>query len=906
MRISFLFLLVFSAYCSTAQETVSFTDQGSLLGNISGFNYIDCAVDMNGDFLDDIVRVTTSNMHIDYQQPDGTFQQTVFPFNPINSPEWSICAGDLDGNGYNDLLLGAGDAVSFVLANTDGTAYVEKPMAGFIFSQRSTMADIDNDGDLDAFVCHDVDQSHPYRNDGNGNMQLDQTLIETADRPGNYSAIWTDYDNDGDIDLYITKCKGGAIPGDIDRTNLLYRNNGDGTFTEVGEQAGVADNAQSWSTVFEDFDNDGDFDAFVVNHDFKNRLYRNNGDGTFTDVIEQSGIDSNDLGAWENASGDFNNDGYMDIFSELTNNIYLGKGDLTFTGKLVLVNGSFVHPGGIGDFNNDGFLDVIRNSRLYINEGNNNNWLKINTVGRQSNPNGIGARVEIYGPWGRQIREVRSGQSFAPMSSLQVHFGLGQADSIEKVVVKWPSGIVSTIDNPAINTTLTVVEAACILPPVSIVVDGNTSLCPGDSVVLAAPQGFNYQWSNGDSTQAIAVYQPGMFSVEMTDTAGCLAVSNAISVSMIQDVAPTIEVDGFGAFCEGSSITLTASDGANHNWSNGLTGQTITVDESASLTVAVDAWCAQDQIASDTVNVTEVIAIPPVVTGVTITQGQSAELTATGDHLEWYDLPTGGTPLATGNTFTTDPLNQTTTFYVASKTIVSDELKDGGKPDNSGGGGLAQDNLFNYFDAWEPFTIVSVVVYAAAGLQQDTIYMVAGNGEVLQKKVVSLVAGQQTLELDFEVPQGTDFSLRSYEGRFFRNNFNVQFPYPIGDVGEITTTPLGNGFYYYFYQWKVKRPDLVCSSDRIPVTIEVTDAQEIFNEAGFGIFPNPAGETLFVRMQQRAETITVTDLRGKKVMEKITAGEGTEELTINDLAAGLYLLEIAADGKVFHTKFVKQ
>ncbi|MEZ4934143.1 MAG: VCBS repeat-containing protein [Saprospiraceae bacterium] len=165
----------------------------------------------------------------------------------------------------------------------------------------------------------DIGQSHAVPELGNGFIQLDQTLIDTYNRPGNYAAIWTDYDNDGDIDLYITKCKGGALPGDIDRTNLLYQNNGDGTFGEVAEQTGLADNAQSWSTVFEDFDNDGDFDAFIVNHDFKN-LYRNNGDGTFTDVIEQSGIDPDDLGAWENASGDFNNDGFMDIFSELEMN----------------------------------------------------------------------------------------------------------------------------------------------------------------------------------------------------------------------------------------------------------------------------------------------------------------------------------------------------------------------------------------------------------------------------------------------------------------------------------------------------------------------------------------------------------------------------------------------------------
>ena len=263
-----------------AQEPVSMIQNSNVLNPIIGFSWNSCVVDMNNDQLDDVVRATDNGLYIDYQQANGSFQQSFFALNFQNLPGGSICAGDLDNNGFNDLLFGDDSAVSFVMSNANGTAYTEYAKPEYIFSQRSTMADIDNDGDLDAFVCHDVDKSHPYRNDGNGNMTLDQTLIETADLPGNYAAIWTDYDNDGDDDLYITKCRGGALPGDIARTNLLYRNNGDGSFSEVGAAAGVDDNAQSWSTVFEDFDNDGDFDAFIVNHDFQNRYYRNNGDGT--------------------------------------------------------------------------------------------------------------------------------------------------------------------------------------------------------------------------------------------------------------------------------------------------------------------------------------------------------------------------------------------------------------------------------------------------------------------------------------------------------------------------------------------------------------------------------------------------------------------------------------------------
>ena len=448
-----LLVAVSSCFWLNAFSQVSFTNQGNLLGTVFGTSFANCAVDMNGDYLDDVVRVIQGTIYIDYQQPNGTFNMSTFSANLLTNPDWSICAGDLDGNGYNDLLIGGGSRVAFVMADATGSNYTETQHPEFIFSQRSTMQDIDNDGDLDAFVCHDIDQSHPYRNDGTGNMTLDSTLIRTADLPGNYAAIWTDYNNDGHTDLYITKCRAGASPGDPTRTNLLYHNNGDGTYTEMGAAANMDDNSQSWATVFEDFDNDGDFDAFIVNHDFQNLLMENNNDGTFTNKIAGSGIDSVDLGAWENVAADFDNDGYVDILAQLNLELHLNNGNMTFSGIDLPFS-----SGGLGDFNNDGFIDVVFGNDLWINDANQNHWVKVTLEGTQSNPNGIGSRVEIFGSWGRQMREIRSTQGFSPMSTLNGHFGIGAATAIDSIVVHWPSGSTSMIPNPAIDTTHHIVE----------------------------------------------------------------------------------------------------------------------------------------------------------------------------------------------------------------------------------------------------------------------------------------------------------------------------------------------------------------------------------------------------------------------------------------------------------------
>ena len=459
---------------ASVMAQVSFINQGSLLGNYSDSSEV--GVDMNGDYLDDYVRVSQNGIGIDYQLPDQTFNSVWIAMSIQNVPNWSIAAGDLDKNGYNDLVLGNGSRVSFLLANADGTEYTLQDFPEFIFSQRSTMADIDNDGDLDAFVCHDVDLSHPYRNDGSGNMTLDQTLIETINAPGNYAAIWVDYDNDGDSDMYLTKCRGGASPGDPYRDNAMYTNDGTGVFTENALDIGMRDNAQSWATVFEDFDNDGDFDAFIVNHDFKNRFMLNDGTGNFSDIIETTGIDSGDLGAWENQSGDFDNNGFVDIFSEMSSELYLNNGDLTFTGQ----NLNF-DEGAIGDFNNDGFLDVMNDGNFYANTGNSNNWVKVGLLGTTGNINGIGARIQILGDWGTQMREIRSGQGFSHMNSLIGHFGIGTSTVINEIIVTWPDGTVDIITDPLINTQIIVEQGSSPLAITDFQIEG-ISLYPNPTV----------------------------------------------------------------------------------------------------------------------------------------------------------------------------------------------------------------------------------------------------------------------------------------------------------------------------------------------------------------------------------------------------------------------------------------
>lgn len=418
-------------------------------------------VDMDGDHLDDIVSASSTNVKILYQQTDGSFNEVNVTTPQADFlPGWSMAAADFDRNGRTDLLYGSVSGVTFMKANSSGTGFTEISGPEDVFSQRSNFVDINNDGNLDAFVCHDVAPNVYYINDGSGNLTFYQGGLGDYPSGGHYGSIWIDYDNDRDMDMFIAKCGGETAR----RRNIMMTNNGDGTYTENAIDLNLSDPMQTWSSTWADYDNDGDLDVFVGASTGDHKLMRNDGNGVFVDVTEGANVSSAPNGH-ENVSYDFDNDGYLDIACNGT--IMYGKGDMTFedldSSQINYKNGSF------GDLNNDGFIDTYYSDVIYMNGTTDNNWIKINTIGTDSNIDGIGARVELHTASGIQIREVRSGEGFEYMSTLNTHFGLGTQTEIDSVVVYWPSGIIDTVVDPNINESLEIIEGSTLSLESSIV-----------------------------------------------------------------------------------------------------------------------------------------------------------------------------------------------------------------------------------------------------------------------------------------------------------------------------------------------------------------------------------------------------------------------------------------------------
>jgi len=450
----------------------------------SGVSYSAAWGDYNGDGFIDLFVTYVNRPDILYRNKgDGTFENVSLEAG-IHDVEDSAAEGavwgDYENDGHLDLFVANGccqvPKYSSVLYrnNGDGTFTVVTEKAGVLYigpTEGTAWADYNKDGFIDLYVGL-LATATPnlgnflYRNNGDGtftNVGAEARVNDTRDSNG--GVAWADYDNDGNPDIYVANRR---------EPNALFRNNGDGTFTDVAAAVGVDDGQNSEGVAWGDYNNDGWLDLYVANIDGESRLYRNNGDGTFTNVAREAGV--NLPGASVGANwADFDNDGWLDLFvvnagNSAPNRLYRNNGDGTFTDVAATLGVAYQEDGRAGawaDIDNDGFLDLVvvnfsmGKNRLFRNTGNANHWLVIKPVGIKSNRDGIGTRIQasavINGRLLNQIREVSAGGSRHSQDSLPVEFGLGDAGTVD-LVITFPSGMQERLSNVQANQFLTVQE----------------------------------------------------------------------------------------------------------------------------------------------------------------------------------------------------------------------------------------------------------------------------------------------------------------------------------------------------------------------------------------------------------------------------------------------------------------
>ena len=498
---------------------------------------------------------------------------------------------DYDRDGWLDIYFTNAPSVAMALHgeraksalyrnNHDGTFtdVTDKAGVGFpCWAMSGAVGDYNNDGWPDMLITC-ADGMVLYRNNGNGTFSDTTKQAGLLDRRWTTGAAFGDYDSDGFVDLMVTRyvefdlknlpqfgvgatCHYRGIPvqcgprGMKGLSDSLYHNNVDGTFSDVSKSAGVDDPARYFGlgVVWSDFNDDGRPDLFVADDSTPNYLYRNDGNGHFSDVSFMSGTavsgDGGEMSGMGIAVCDYNHSGRFSIhitnFEDQNNSLYRNDGNFGFTDvsfaagigkptvpylgwgtgcvdldndgwadlfvvnghvypqvdnlpvgakyrerKLVFLNqhdGTFQDASGVagaalaipqasrgaafGDLDNDGDLDVVVENLdgapmiLRNDGGNQKHWITLELAGSKSNRLAIGAKVKAIDGSLVQVDEVRSGGSYLSQNDLRIHFGLGDASKVDRLEIRWPSGRTEVLADLAANHFYSVKESEGIVAP---------------------------------------------------------------------------------------------------------------------------------------------------------------------------------------------------------------------------------------------------------------------------------------------------------------------------------------------------------------------------------------------------------------------------------------------------------
>ena len=453
----------------------TFTDatEAAKVDNQDSYGHGVACGDYNNDGYVDIYVTNFGPNRLYHNNGDGTFTDVTAQAD-VGDPRWSSSATffDYDSDGFLDLYV-----VNYINYKLDASAPICFEDVAFSVTEKARG------------YCHpkhfEGAPDRLYRNNGDGTF-TDATEAANIRDPGGMflgkglGVVAADFDTDGNPDLYVAN---------DDTPNYLFYNKGDGTFAEIAILTGCAYSADGIAQAgmgvdAGDYNNDGFLDLFVTNFSYEtNTLYRNNGDGTFTDVSykAQLGEESYLLLGFGTGFFDADNDGHLDIFVanghifpnvehttdvlsyKQPNQLFRNQSDGTFI-EMRLEEHAVSRGTLFGDYDNDGDTDILitqLNDKLTLLQNENripNNWLSLKLVGTRSNRDGIGARVTLTLGTESQTREVHRGASYLSSNDPRLIFGLGERTIVDKLQIRWQSGVVQILENLSANQELVVTE----------------------------------------------------------------------------------------------------------------------------------------------------------------------------------------------------------------------------------------------------------------------------------------------------------------------------------------------------------------------------------------------------------------------------------------------------------------
>ena len=732
----------------------------------------------------------------------------------------SAHAADVNLDGWLDLYVVNMNAPNEFWMSDGAGGYTDGYFASGAFDNLIGMGalflDIENDGDLDLYLTHDANQPNKlYINDGTGVFDEQAAAWGLNLGAQGMGVDAADLNHDGFMDLFISNNLPNDLflsPGPQPESGPLL------PFTNITETAGVGDSGMGWGTAFIDHDHDGERDLYVANEYFfsyyPNLLYHNNGDLTFTDIAPGTALESE-------------YSGYATVVADFDWN---GTEDLLVVNTLVSTN-----PG----------------CQLFLNEDTTNHWIGFELEGVVSPRDAAGARVVVHAA-PDYIRTDQSfiGYSYSSCGPLTFNFGLADHASVDSVEFFWPSGLRTVMLDPEVDAYHTVLETPCLGQSPDVDWPEVAQLCPGDSLFLAVPNGWEaFSWTGGLEAPGGRVFtQPGVAQALLSGENGCSVLSPALEVTVVPAEPPVIVADGPTKFCSGLVRALTVEGNPlSVLWSNGIAADSMFMASSDTLTVTTTNVCGYIDTSEPLVLSVFDSPADPIIPTAVVPMGSIhtfEPLVLDDAVLRWYapwgptaweDLLAGTTdnvgPFITESpTFTTAPLGGSTGWWVKAVAQRDVRVAEGGKSTSSSGGFIDSDTYGLKFDVHEPIVIESVRMRAESAGPRIVRVSLPQVGEVVSTTVM-LQPGWNEVSLGFELDPGTDYAMtaEAEELGLWRDNAagELEYPYDIEGMVSIESSTIANqagfGYYYFFYDWTVRSQGLTCTSDAVVAFVEVVD-----------------------------------------------------------------------------------
>jgi hypothetical protein len=495
---------------------------------------------------------------------------------------------DFDNDGDADVFLTAYQGTCKMFRNdgdltftdiTDSCGILYTPNA---FSFGASAGDYNNDGWLDLYVCNNMYLNYTnlfYENNGDGTFTEKSALLGIDNgMHATMMAVFFDYNNDNFQDIYVMNDHGD---GDV-----IYSNNGDGTFTDISLYAQITDYSNSMSIGVCDFDNDSDQDVYISSTAaYGNVFYRNNGDSTFTNIAGDLGIQAYS-DSWSSLWIDLNNDRFNELYVANDFGDYVPSGppnvddfywnyDGVFSETPIVFpeEGFGTYGTSRGDFNNDGLPDFVvttgqsEYAQVYESACGGNQSIKVTLEGLTSNRDGIGSRIESWSGGTYFHQYTFAGESYLGQYSQHIIIPLGSANVIDTLKIHWLSGWTDVFYGIEANSNLYIVEGSSLtnaqLNPVS-----QTQICNSDTIIISVNGIWqSVEWNNGYTSEELIVTETGEYYADVTNEYNQVFRTDTISIVISE--SPTYEVVYSQPTCynlNNGSIEVITDSGMTIEW----------------------------------------------------------------------------------------------------------------------------------------------------------------------------------------------------------------------------------------------------------------------------------------------------------------------------------------------------